>query len=79
MKRVKPVADLKRLTLNMPMELYKKVVEQAEKNQLNVTSEIIVLLNYGLEQKVAFDTLPLIFEMLSKEQNGTKNKRKKTI
>ena len=56
--------ELKRINMNLPLDLVEKVVEYGEKNGLNTTSAYIVLLNQGLNQIEMINSLPTILELI---------------
>ncbi len=65
----KKKVELKRVNVNLPVDLVNKVVEYGEKNGLNTTSAYIVLLNQGLSQIEMINSMPTVLELL---KNGIK-------
>lgn len=61
--------ELKRVNVNLPVDLVNKVVEYGDKNGLNTTSAYIVLLNQGLSQIEMINSMPTVLELL---KNGIK-------
>lgn len=61
--------ELKRVNMNLPVELVQKVVSYGERNGLTTTSAYIVILNQGLNQIEMIDSMPAILELL---KNGIK-------
>ena len=75
-KAVTTQPKFKKLSMNFPTQLYNDIKEQALRDNLNVTSEIITLCRKGIEQSKAVELMPLIVEQYLKEQKQT-NKTKK--
>lgn len=55
--------ELKRVNMNLPANLVRRVVEYGEEMGLNTTSAYIVLLNQALDQKDTMKNLPAIMQM----------------
>lgn len=56
--------ELKRVNMNLPLDLVQKVIKYGEDNGLNTTSAYIVLLNQALNQVETINNLPTILDML---------------
>lgn len=56
--------ELKRVNMNLPADLVKRVVEYGESMGLNTTSAYIVLLNQALDQKDTINNLPTIMKIM---------------
>ena len=65
----KKKVELKRVNVNLPVDLVNKVVEYGDRNGLNTTSAYIVLLNQGLSQIEMINSMPTVLELL---KNGIK-------
>lgn len=67
--------ELQRVSMNLPADLVKRVVEYGENLGLNTTSAYIVLLNQALDQKDTLANLPIMMqamnEMKSLQQNNS--------
>lgn len=55
--------ELKRVNINLPINLVERVKDYADSLGLNTTSAYIVLLNQALDQKQSLNSLPAILEM----------------
>ena len=55
--------ELKRVNMNLPADLVKRVVAYGESKGLNTTSAYIVLLNQALDQKETIDNMPILMEL----------------
>lgn len=51
MSRRKMTIVRQTVTINFPMDLYNRLIDEANKDGLNITSEVIILLNIGLNSK----------------------------
>ena len=69
----KSKVDLKRVNINLPINLVKKVEEYGESIGVNTTAAYIVLLNQALEQKMAFKNFPLMYQMFEEAQKQQLN------
>ena len=65
----KSKVELTRVNINLPKNLVEKVKEYGESIGINTTSAYIVLLNQGLDQKIALNNFPLMFQMFQEAKN----------
>ena len=63
MTNEKTKIELKRVNINLPINLIERVKDYADSLGLNTTSAYIVLLNQALDQKQSLNSLPAIVEM----------------
>ena len=56
--------ELKRVNINLPVQIVEKVKEYAENLGINTTSAYIVLLNQALEQKELLKQIPSMYSMM---------------
>lgn len=66
MTEKKKKLELKRVNMNLPVDLIQKVTEYGEKLGLNTTSAYVVLLNQALNQVDTINNLPLILDTVNK-------------
>lgn len=69
----KSKVELKRVNINLPITLIKKVEEYGESIGINTTSAYIVLLNQALNQNKQISTLPLLEQFLKAYQGDVDN------
>ena len=62
--------ELKRVNLNLPVQIVEKVNNYAHTLGINNTSAYIILLNQALEQKDVFSQIPAILSMYSDLKKG---------
>lgn len=70
MSMTKSKVELKRVNLNMPVELYNKVCGYSEKLGINITAGIIVLLNQALSNNSMIELMPVMFSVMNEIKNG---------
>ncbi len=73
MAKKKTSIELKRVNVNLPLELVEKVTEYGIANGLNTTNAYIVLLNQALAQAEAIKSMPVILELLKNASIDTSN------
>lgn len=69
----KSKVDLKRVNINLPINLVKRVEEYGESIGVNTTAAYIFLLNQALNQNAQVNSLPMLQQFFSALQN-TNNK-----
>lgn len=55
--------ELKRVSINLPLQIVERVKEYADNLGLNVTSAYIVLLNQALDQKEIITQMPMLMSI----------------
>lgn len=71
MTNLKNKNELKRVNMNLPINLIERVKEYADSLGINTTSAYIVLLNQALNQTQSVNSMPIILDMYSKMMNAT--------
>lgn len=59
--------ELKRININLPIDLIQRVGDYANSKGLNVTSAYIVLLNTALDQNETINNLPIMLDLIKNE------------
>ncbi len=59
--------ELKRININLPIDLIQRVNDYANSKGLNFTSAYIVLLNTALDQNETINNLPIILDLVKSE------------
>lgn len=59
--------ELKRININLPIDLVQRVGDYANSKGLNVTSAYIVLLNTALDQNETINNLPIMLDLIKNE------------
>lgn len=59
--------ELKRININLPIDLIQRVCDYANSKGLNVTSAYIVLLNTALDQNETINNLPIMLDLIKNE------------
>ena len=67
------VRELKRLNINMPVELVERVDEYADKVNVNRTAAINMLVSTALEQKNAIDMMKELLDKLKLESDKSED------
>lgn len=65
--------ELKRVNVNLPLDLVERVTQYGIANGLNTTNAYIVLLNQALAQSEAIKSMPVILELLKNTSIDTSN------
>ena len=70
--------ELKRVNINLPVDLVQRVIDYGESIGLKATPAYIVLLNQALDQKDTMNNLPALLDLfkseIAKNNNNSENK-----
>lgn len=71
MAMTKSKVDLKRISMNIPTELYDKICKYSENLGINTTAGVIVLLNQALNNNSMIELMPVMFSVMNDIKSGT--------
>lgn len=70
--------ELKRVNINLPVDLVQRVIDYGESMGLKATPAYIVLLNQALDQKDTMNNLPALLDLfkseIAKNNDNSENK-----
>ncbi|MCI8394389.1 MAG: hypothetical protein HFH86_02775 [Bacilli bacterium] len=70
--------ELKRVNINLPVDLVQRVIDYGESMGLKATPAYIVLLNQALDQKDTMNNLPALLDLfkseMAKNNDNSENK-----
>ena len=73
MKKVEP--KFRKVTINVPIKIWKQLEERQEENGTSITNEILNLVRFGLKQEMAVEMMPTIVTALNKQKPTKKTKK----
>jgi hypothetical protein len=69
---------LKKITINLPTKLYNEINQLAIENGQTFTGQLTNILQNGIDQKIAIDLMPQLFnEYMKSKQEDTKKTKKR--
>lgn len=71
----KSVAKFRKVTMNVPMNIWEQLERRQEENGTCITNEILNLVRFGLKQEQAVELLPKIIDAYNEQKPTKKTKR----